>query len=368
VVLFVAGLFVATFNRLSHRSTGFSVDRLLVIDTVSQPPQSPLLWEQLGRHLKNVPGVERIAFAKAALLDGWASNSFISIRGAPPSDTLAYFLGVSPGWTEVMKIPLIDGRDFRRTDLSPGAAIVNETFAKQFFKGENPVGRSFDRGPRLRFEIVGLVRDVCYRSIREQILPIAYVPFAEMESGVLQKNSRGTFIIRTTARNPLTLASALRHDIPKAQPGFRVSNIRTQKEINDSQTVRERLVATLALFFAGVALTLAGVGLYGVLDYSVLQRQREIGIRMAVGARVSAVARQVTAGVFGMVVIGAFAGLLLGMAAVRYVASLFYDVKATDADVLLIPTLAITAATLVASVPAILRAARIDPVKILRSE
>src|SRR6185312_13060029 len=180
-------------------------------------------------------------------------------------------------------------------------------------------------------------------------------------NGALKPIDGGTFIVRTSSANPLALASTLRRDIARTWRGFRVSNIRTQQEIDQSQTVRERLLAMLALFFAGV-------GLYGVLDYSVLQRRREIGIRMAIGAQPGAVARLVTVEVFSMVLIGALAGIGLGMASVRYIASLLYEVKATDVGMLALPALAILAAALLAALPAVIRAVRIDPATTLRAE
>ena len=174
--------------------------------------------------------------------------------------------------------------------------------------------------------------------------------------------------MRTSSANPLALASTLRREVPRARSEFRVSNIRTQEELVRAQTVRERLLAMLALFFAAVALLLAGIGLYGVLDYSVLQRRREIGIRMAIGAQAGDIARRVTADVFSMVLAGALAGLALGMASVRYIAALLYQVKPTDLAMLALPSLAILAAALLAALPAVIRAVRIDPVKMLRAE
>jgi putative ABC transport system permease protein len=147
-----------------------------------------------------------------------------------------------------------------------------------------------------------------------------------------------------------------------------VANIRTQMEINESRTIRERLLAMLALFFGVVALLLAGIGLYGVLDYSVLQRRREIGIRIAIGAQAGDIARRVTADVALMLVAGALAGLALGMASVRYIETLFYQVKATDLGILALPSLTILAAALLAALPAVIRAVRIDPVDMLRAE
>jgi predicted lysophospholipase L1 biosynthesis ABC-type transport system permease subunit len=272
-----------------------------------------------------------------------------------------------------MKIPFMDGRDFRAGDTYPGVAIVSETFAKRFFQGKNPVGRWFERasdeGPRLRLQIVGLVRDVRYLDMRGPILAVAYLPFRQVDGkGVLQPVRRGTIIVRTSSANPAGLAAVLRREVTKARPEFRVSNIETQTQIDQGHTVRERLLATLALFFAVVALLLAGVGLYGVLDYSVLQRRREIGIRMAIGAQAGAIARLVTLPVFTMVLAGGLAGLALGMASVRYTESLFYEVKATDLGALAVASLTILAAALVAALPAAIRALRIDLAAMLRAE
>jgi len=373
LVLFVAGLFVATFERLSHQPTGFSAERVLALETVTESPQSPDNWEQVAEHLRAAAGVESVAVASSTLLGGWSWNNFISVNGGPPSGVLAYLLSVSPDWRETMKIPLITGRDFRSTDAEPGAALVNETFAKVFFGGENPVGKPFemllDEGRRIPFQVVGLVRDARYRDIREPILPQAYYPYRSLDAkGAPEPRRSGIFIVRTSGPNLMAMASILRREVARARPGFRVTNLRTQKEINESHTVRERLLARLALFFGMVALLLAGVGLYGVLDYSVLQRRKEIGIRMALGAQAGDVARRVTVEVFSMVLAGALAGLALGLASVRYVEALLYQVKPSDPAMLALPSLAILAAALLAALPPVIRAVQTDPLTVLRSE
>ncbi len=370
LVLFVAALFVTTFDRLSHQSTGFSAERLLTLDTVTKSPQASAFWDQVADQLRTVPGVEKVAVAGWPLLDGNGWNGFVSANGAPPSPVLAYFLSVSPGWAETMKIPLVGGRDFLATDTSPGAAIVNEAFTKAYFNGENPLGKSFEKtSDQTRFLIVGVVSDARYRNMREPITPTAYVPFHAINaSKSLMQQDQATFVVRTISPNPLALASALRQEIPRARPEFRVSRIRTQLEINQSHTVRERLLAMLALFFAVVALLLAGVGLYGVLHYSVVQRRREISIRIAVGAQARSIARLVTVEVFPMVLIGGVAGLGLGMASVRYIETLFYQVKATDLAMLAFPSLTLLAVALFAALPAVIRAVRTDPAAMLRAE
>jgi putative ABC transport system permease protein len=368
LVMFVAGLFAATFDQLSHRPLGFSTERLLVLDTVTQQAESPAFWEQVSDHLRASPGVEAVAMSGWPLLDGYAWNGFISVGGAPPGRVLGFFINVSSNWLDVMKIPLVEGRTFRLNETSPGSAVINQTFVKQYFPEGFPLGKRFDRGSNT-YEVVGVVKDAPYRSIREGVLPVAYVPFRGIDkSGSPSPVKQGTFLVRTATSDALALAGMLRREIPNARSGFRVSNIRTQAALVMGQTVRERLLAMLALFFASVALLLAGIALYGVLDYSVVQRRREIGIRMAIGARAGSIARGVTFDVFGMVVAGALVGLVLGMVSVRYIQSLLYQVKPTDLPILLMPAATIVAVAILAAVPAVIHAVRIDPAYTLRSE
>jgi predicted lysophospholipase L1 biosynthesis ABC-type transport system permease subunit len=269
-----------------------------------------------------------------------------------------------------MKISLIAGRDLRSTDTSPGQAVVNETFVKTFFNGENAVGKSYGMWDH-NYQIVGVVADAPYRDLREPILPVAYVPFRETidtPKGALQPEGRATFVVRVASDNPLAMAGTLRRKIADAHVGLRVSNISTQAEVIRNKTTRERLIAMLALFFACVALLLAAMGLYGVLNYSVLQRRREIGIRMAIGSPRSSIIRLVTASVFAMIGLGACAGVAVGLGSAQYIESLFYHVKATDVDVLALPACGILLTALIATFPAVLRALRTDPTEILRSE
>jgi ABC-type lipoprotein release transport system permease subunit len=268
-----------------------------------------------------------------------------------------------------MRIPLIDGRDFRPGDTNPPFAIVSQTFAKQFFNGENPTGRWFETGHE-RFQIVGLVRDARSRDdMRRPIQPTAYFPLHAVDAaGAFIAMGRGTFVVRTHTANPLALSAVLRQEVSRAGPAIYVSNIRTQTEIDGAHAIRERLLAMLAKFFAAVALLLAGIGLYGVLDYGVLERRREIGIRLAIGAQSGDIARRVTAGAFSMVMLGAIAGVALGMASVRYIQTLLYEVKGTDINMLMIPSLMILTAATLAALPAVIRAVRIDPVEMLRAD
>jgi predicted permease len=371
LVLFVAGLFVATFQRLSNKPTGFSTDRILLLETTSRPAQSSLYWDQVAEYLREVPGVERVSQAAFPLLKLSNWNDSISINGGPPSANLAYFLKVSPGWLGTMKIPLIEGRDFRESDTYPDAGIINETFAREFLKDEHPVGRIFEKasddGTRQHMRVIGVTRDAFYSGLHGPILPVAYVPFHEKSvKGELVPEE--TFVVRTVSSNPLALASTLRQQVSRTHSGFHVSNVETQLEINEAQTIRERLLATLAFFFGAVALLLAGVGLYGVLNYSVQQREREIGIRIALGAQIAHIVRQVTAEISFALTMGVVTGLVSGLALTRYVQSLLYQVKATDIGMLALPCSIILAVACVAAVPALLRAIHVDPSTMLRAD
>jgi ABC-type antimicrobial peptide transport system permease subunit len=162
------------------------------------------------------------------------------------------------------------------------------------------------------------------------------------------------------------MAATLRSEVARA--GFRVSTIRTQTALVEQHTIRERLLAELALFFGVVVLTLAGIGLYGVLEYSVLQQQREIGIRIAVGAQAGDIAKEVILKVFTVVMAGLLCGIVLGIASARFIGSLLFEVKVTEARILAVPTAGILGVAMLAALFPVLRAIRTDPVAILRSE
>jgi putative ABC transport system permease protein len=368
LVIFMSGLFVRTFESLTNKPLGFSPEKILLLDVVSQQGQPPVVWDQLADNLRIVPGVESVAIAGWPLLSGNAWNNFVSVSGGTPSPLFTYLLAISPGWSQTMKIPLIDGRDFHPGDTAPGQAIVNQSFVKTFFDGKNPLGKTFQEREN-HYQVVGLVADAPYGNLRDGIVPVAYIPFHEVDAqGVAQPETQETFLVRTSDSNPLTLASVLRKAIPQARAGFRVSDLRTQSDLVRAQTVRERLLAMLAAFFSFVALLLAAIGLYGVLSYSAQQREREFGIRIAVGARIADIAWQATSRIFLMVMTGAVIGAALGIVSVRYVETLLYGVKASDPVMLAAPGLVLLAIALLSALPVIARASRIDPKIMLRAE
>src|SRR5215472_3766288 len=187
VVHLAAGLFVATFERLSNQPTGFSAERILNVEAVTNRPQSPVLWEQVEKRLAAMPGVEKVALIGWPLMSGESAVGNISINGAPPGNVFADFVTISPGWADLMRIPLLGGRDFRATDVYPAVAIVNQAFARQYFNGEDPVGKWFDRaepaGGRSHFQIVGFIRDARSRDrLRWPIRPTVYIPFPSVDA------------------------------------------------------------------------------------------------------------------------------------------------------------------------------------------
>jgi predicted permease len=379
VVLFVAGLFVATFERLSTQPTGFSSERLLLVDTTGKPGVPMTAWDEVAEHLRAVPGVERVSLCSWPLLKGVAMNDSISVNGAPPSTELAYFLNISPGWLETMKIPLVDGREFREDDYSPGPAIVNETFVKKFLGGGNAVGRVFDKagdnGGRVPMRVVGVMKDAYYSSIHQPMLAVVFTPLAQRPKPLSGAAAAEvglppilTMVVKTSSDNPMAMATTMRREVPKARADMRAVNVQTQEDLNRLQTVRERLLAMLSFFFGAVALLLAAIGLYGVLHYTVLEQQHEIGIRLALGARVGHIVRKVSGAIVVTVAMGTAAGIALGIAASRYVGSLLYGVKSSDAAMIGIPLATIAVAVVLAAVPAVRRALRVDPVEMLRAE
>jgi hypothetical protein len=314
-----------------------------------------------------------VAFAGWTFLSGnhWSRGVRVPNHASEPR--APYFLDVTPGFFEAMGIGWIDGRDFRPGDVQErlneqkqpiaGVGIVNEAFARAYFDGQNPVGRVVDvqegNDAVVPMQIVGYVRDAVYSNVREGMRPTVFVP-------IHQRND-GAFIVRTAA-DPRAMAPVLRRAASQAGPGLGVRNVDIQSALVRSQMVRERLLATLSLFFAAVGLVLAAIGLYGVLHYSVVQQRREIGIRMALGAGSARVVRHVSAGLLGMVCVGAAAGLAGGVASTRFIETLLFEVKATDSGIVAVPLLMLLGAAVLAALPPAIRAVRIDPAQTLRSE
>ena len=376
-VLFVSGLFISTFERMANQPTGFSSPRVLALESVSKTGLAAEEWYQLAQRLQSTPGVKSAAVAQYALMSNNAMTRFVWANGHAPDGTWSHstwILGVSPGWFETMKLGILQGRDFRWDDAYPDVAVVNEKFAQRYFGDESPVGRTFEAqtftngDARVRMRIVGVVPDARYEDMRLPVPATAYLPLRGFDGGVERNHNRATFLVRTRTPDPLAMAATLRRMIHVSRPDIRVANIVTQEELVRSQMVRERLLAALSLFFAAVALILAGVGLYGVLNYAVLERRRELGIRIALGAPSVNIAARVTLLAFAMVVIGASVGIGFGLASERYITALLYQVRVGEPSTLVLPLATMLGALALAALPPVVRAIRIDPAELLRAE
>lgn len=370
-VLFVAVLFVATFARLSQQPLGFAHDRVLLVDAQWRA-KAQSAWMEILDRVRDSAGVESAAFSGWTFLSENRWSGTVFVPGRPVDTRPAYFLDISPGFFVTMRMGISHGRDFRRGDEAPtvnernepvpGVGIVNMAFARVYFDGQNPVGRTVSIRPRnliqAPMEIVGVVADSAYATVREPMRPIVYVPTGA--------RNNGTFSVRT-AGDPLLLASTIRRLVSGGQPESRV-RVMPMTSLVRRQMVRERLLATLTAFFAVVALLLACVGLYGVLSYIVVQQRREIGVRMALGARAMQVVVSITRGMAIIVGCGALFGLAGGFGFGRVIERLLFGVRAVDPVPLLMPLVTLGIASILAAVPPVLRAVRTDPVQILRSE
>jgi putative ABC transport system permease protein len=373
VVLFLAGLFTSTLERLTSKSLGYDPGRLLLLTGTTQHPQPPSVWNQIVERLQSEPDVESASLSSWPLLSGRTENNLVSTNGNPLDKVPARFVWVGPGWLNTMKVSLQRGRDFRVQDASPKVAIVSRQFAKQYFNGANPVGKFFELAAvvnqkRERIEIIGLADDITYKDVHDSMLPVVFMPMRRVdERNQTQPAGEGIFSVRMKSTNPLAQASALQRVIQSEEPSIRISNVTTQEDLVRDQLIRERMLTVLGGFFAAIALLLAMIGLYGVLNYSVQQREREIGIRIALGATAVNITRVVTAQIFAIVVAGTLIGLGLGEASGKYVQTLLYGVRAGAPSMLLLPAIALVSATALAALPAVLRAIRIDPVTMLRA-
>jgi putative ABC transport system permease protein len=377
-VLAAATLLVTTFARLSAHELGFSTDRVVVLDLEARAAESWERWLELASGVRAFPGVDAVAVAGWAPLSENRWSATVHVVGRPAEPRSPYFLGVSPGFFNTLGIGLVDGRDFRRGDTQPtgdsraepatSVGIVNESFARVYFDGANPVGRSVGvrvaggSGSAARdtpMQIVGLVRDAAYWSVREPMRPIVYVPL-EAKGDVS--------ILARVSGDPAAIAESLPRAFAASKTGVRAGNSAPLSAFARRQMVRERLLATVSLFFAGLGVLLSTVGLYGVLNHAVLQRRREIGVRLALGAGVSRVVRGVAGGVMAAVCLGTVVGLACGLLFGRVADALLYQIVPTDPVAMATPIATVVVmAAFAAAVPAI-RVARINPAQTLRAE
>jgi predicted permease len=371
VVLFVAGLCLTSFVKLLNTDLGFDQDNLVLARVATGPSSpdatgSPEIWQPLLERLQRVPDIESVSLSPWGLFEGPGRNKGVRVPGRAADAYMPWYLPVSPGFFATMRIPLVAGRDFEWRDAqqeTPSAVIVNESFARHYFPGESPLGKRFfrvDGGATLApQDIIGVARDAKYTSLREPAPPTVYDPYRPGPAAMVQ--------IRT--RLDLgALTATLRDELPRARGGFRLNDAILQSTFVNNTLVRDRAMALLSVFFSLVAIALVIVGLYGVLSYSVVQRTREIGIRLALGARPARVARFVLSEVGPMTVVGLVAGAAGATFAGRFITPLLADVRPADVWSVGAPLgCLLTGCALAALIPAV-RAIRIRPAIALRNE
>jgi ABC-type antimicrobial peptide transport system permease subunit len=250
------------------------------------------------------------------------------------------------------------------------SAVVNEAFAKRYFGTQYPIGKQFrNECTKGMVQVVGVVKNARYLDVREGAHPAFYMPFHAMnKTGALVKAGGGTLVVRTAVSDAGGMAEALRKKVKAVNAEMQVENVHTQQELIDAQTVRERALALLATFLAVTAPLLAGIGLYGVLSYSVLLREREFGIRLAMGAPTRTIAWLVTSQIFVVVTAGAAAGAVVAGTSARYVHALLFGVSGGDPRMYVGPSVLLLVAAGAAALAPVLRAVGIDPAVMLRGE
>jgi len=375
LLLVGAGLFTRTLWNLRHVSLGMRPDHLISLDLAPAlngytPDQTRELCDRMRQALAALPGVVSASGAEIAALTNSDSNSNITVPDAPPlSDEQKHIRrdSVAPGYFSTLGIPLITGREFTNSDgpLAPKVAIVNEAMVRRFFPNGEALGRRFVFGNgdvKPDTEIVGVVKDAKNSEVREDELPYVYLPYDQDP-----KLGRLTFYVRTF-QDPMALAPELRATVQRFDPNLPVPKLATMESTIDEDLFAERLVAQLSLGFGILAAVLAAIGIYGVLAYTVVQRTREIGIRVALGARPGEVQRLVYREVGPMLAVGITLGLPVAYALGRLVESLLFGIKASDVPVYASALILVAAAAGLASFIPANRATKVDPMAALRYE
>jgi putative ABC transport system permease protein len=378
VLLVGAGLMLKSLNRVLNTDPGFNIQNLLtgsiVLPEKKYPdgPSQLAFQRKLLQNINQLPGVEQAAAVTSVPMSGQANTSRFDLEGHPKSSGGMEYEAHSPTITQnyfsVMGIPLRAGRFFNSQDheKSPHVVIVNQAMADMVFPNQNPIGKRINftyTNEQNYFEILGVVGNENVSSLDTPPTPIVYFCY---EQG---PNSYFDFVVRTT-KEPALLASAVTravHELEPEAPVYKLSSM--SKIISDSPMMMLRAYpAYLIGGFATLALLLAVLGLYGVLAYSVAQRTRELGVRMALGAQRGDLLRMVIQNGLKLAVVGIALGVAGGLVIARLIASLLFGIAPTDATTFVGVCVVLFVAALVASYIPALRATRVDPMVALRYE
>jgi putative ABC transport system permease protein len=388
VLLVGAALLIRTFGALRGVNPGFDARNVLLMEMslnggrFEKATGVDQLEREGRRRIESLPGVTAAAITCCVPLEGGFGLPF-TIEGRPltngPYHGGATWLTMSPHYFDVFRIPLVSGRVF--TDQDNGAAervvVINQALAKEYWpKGDalgarisigKGVGPEFDEPPR---QIVGIVADVREGALSRPPDQIMYVPFAQVNDGVIALNNRivpVTWAVRTKLQ-PFSLSADVQRELREASGGLPVAHVRSMQQVVGESTARNDFYMTLLTIFAGVALLLAAIGVYGLMAYSVQQRTQEIGVRMALGASPQQVRRMVVTQGMQLALVGVVIGVGSALGLTRLMSSLLYGVKPWDPATILLVAVLLSGVTLLATYLPARRASRVDPMVALRYE
>ncbi|MBZ5504220.1 MAG: ABC transporter permease [Acidobacteriia bacterium] len=378
VLLAASGLLLRSFVRLLNVDKGFDSDHVLTMvinpspGRYADPKTESVYLQQIVQRVRTLPGVRAAGMVTTLPLQGGSTNGDVTIEGRPvdpKAPLIANKQFVAGDYISAMHMRLLKGRNFNDGDTaeSPKVVVVDQAFARQLFPGQDPIGKRFDVGwgdPGWS-EIVGVVADTKLQGLDDQPMPTFYA--LAQQKPELMKFLGFSLVVRTSI-DPGSLSQAINHEVHQLDANQAVSEVQTMETVLSDSLAPRRAPMWLFAVFAGVALFLATIGIYGLLSYYVSQRRQEIGVRMALGAQRADVLRLVLKEGVRLIAMGIAAGLVFALIASRAIASLLYGTKPTDMATLLGVSLLLAILALVACCVPALRATRVDPLVVLRNE
>ena len=376
ILLCGAGLLMRSFVRLNNVPTGFNPSgvmamQLSLIQTgYEQPAKRTQFVDQILQNIQAVPGVQSAAIVTRLPLNPGSSSRSVTVEGhtyppdSPAQQESPDYSVVTPGYFHTLNIPFLEGRDFHQTDSAdmPGVAIINRAMARVYWPGEDPIGKRFQiDGTNQWLQIVGIVGDIHQHKLGQPPKPMFYAPYAQDPWTFF------TIAVRTPA-NPAQLAPALVNAVQSVDHNLPVFDLRRFDEILAASVSQPRFQMILLALFGGLALTLAVIGIYGVMSYTVAQRTNEIGIRMALGAQPRHVLAQILWQGVRLAGYGALVGLVASYFVTRFMKSMLFAVSPLDLGTYAAVTALLMAVTLLACYVPARRAMRVDPMVALRYE
>jgi putative ABC transport system permease protein len=367
VLLAGAGLLIQSFARMRRVDFGYDPRGLMTM-SLSLPRQNRTLFaRQVREQVAATPGVESVSVMSFATFGGLNFPFNIESSPLPEGDQNASYSAISPDYFDTLKVKMLSGRQFTDRDRpeTPGVAIINKTLARQYFAGEDPIGKKIVisyMGQRISREIIGVVGDIKQEAPGEPTRPEVFVPFDQ------QPWFAAWLLIRTTGPDPLNVKNAVQKAIWSVNNTLAVSKAEVIEELIDQQVAEPRLYALLLGVFAAIALALAAVGVYGITSYSVTERTREIGIRIALGARRRDILGMVIRQGAALTLTGVAIGISAALASSHIMSSLLFEVGANDPFTFVSVSVLLTCVALLASYIPARRATKVDAIIALRNE